>query len=309
MDHKLLNRLKLIGVFCHVVELGSMKEAAKRLKISAPAVSQFINQLESELDITLLYRSTRKISTSVAGEKYYQQGKKMLLAAEATEDIINQDKTILSGELRIALPVGLAAKPIATALYGVLDEHKDLNLTVMASDSNIDLIGERIDIAIDCGQPENTDYIYHFLGHCNKQIYASPVYLNKFGIPMHPKELLLHTWLGLDLGLGLKESRGVLSCVDIVKENSSRFQFTPNLRLKFNDLNSLVNHVQLGFGLAILPSLEVEHLKNSGDLIPVLPDWQFDKHDIYALTRSRKKSFKVKVALNAMKEYFGAVVN
>jgi DNA-binding transcriptional LysR family regulator len=82
MSQQLLNKLKLIGVFCHVVESGSMREAAVKLGISSPAVSQFISQLEADLGVTLLYRSTRRLGVSEAGERYYQWGKKMLQAAE-----------------------------------------------------------------------------------------------------------------------------------------------------------------------------------------------------------------------------------
>ena len=301
MGQVLLNRLKLMGIFCHVVESGSMKEAAKKLGISPPAVSQFINQLESELNTTLLYRSTRKISTSEAGEQYYHQGKKMLQAAEAADDIIQQSKSSLSGNLRIALPVGLAAKPIASALFEMLEKHKDLKLTIIANDNHIDLIQERIDIVVDCGQPTDSNYIYHSLGKCDKHIYASPAYLKKHGTPIYPEDLKAHAWLGL----GRAEAKGVLSHVNISHKRNDRFQYTPDLRITFNDLNSLISHVQLGYGIAVLPTIEITHLIESGELIPLLPDWKFDNHEIFALTRSKKYPYKVKAALSAMKEYFG----
>ena len=300
MAQELLNRLKLIGVFCHVVESGSMRDAARKLGLSPPAISQYINQLEKELDVTLLYRSTRKISMSEAGERYYKQGKKMLAAAELAEDAIHQSKSSISGELRIALPVGLAARPVAEAFYTVFEEHKDLRLSIIASDKNVDFIQERIDILVDCGEPNDSNYILHQLGKSSKIICASPKYLERYGNPVKPDELADHTWLGM----GHQESKGVLEEAELQHPKFGSFVLKPKCRFKFNDLNSLISHVQQGYGLALLPSLEVREQLNQGELIALLPDWKMNKHDIFALTLDKKYPSKVKVALDALRLFF-----
>jgi len=300
MTIEVLNRLKLIGIFCHVVESGSMREAAQKLGISPPAVSQFINQLERELNVTLLYRSTRKIGLSEAGEKYYQQGKKMLGAAEQAEDVINESKRSICGILRIALPVGLAAKPVAQALSPLFEKHPELKLSITASDDHIDLIQERIDIIVDCGEPSDSNMIYHHLGSNGKLLCASPKYLQKAGNPVVPEDLMQHAWLGL----GVAEAKGVLNKVSLTHRTRESLTFSPTLRFTFNDLNSLINHVQEGFGIALLPLLEVKHLIESGELVALLPDWQLDSHNIFALTQDKKHPYKVKAALSALKTYF-----
>lgn len=302
MTTQLLNRLKLIGIYCHVVESGSMREAAKKLGISPPAVSQYINQLETELSVTLLYRSTRRINMSEAGEKYYQQGKKMLNAAEQAEDVINRSKQSISGQLRVAIPVGLAARPLARALKPMLQEHQDLTLSVFASDKSIDLIQERIDLVVDCGEPEDSNYIYHFLGKNRKFVCASPSYLKQEGSPVTPADLESHIWLSL----GETEAKGVLSNVELKHAKSDTYRFTPNPRLTFNNLNALISHVQEGHGIALLPELEIKHLLDSGDLVTLLPDWQIENHNIFALTRDKKSPYKVKAALEALKAHFGS---
>jgi DNA-binding transcriptional LysR family regulator len=82
-----------MAIFSKVIECGTMSAAAKELDMSPPAISQYISQLEKELKVALIYRSTRKISLSEAGSRYYQQCKKMLIAAEATDDVINEYKS------------------------------------------------------------------------------------------------------------------------------------------------------------------------------------------------------------------------
>lgn len=300
MAQKLLNRLKLIGVFCHVVESGSMREAAVKLGISPPAVSQFMTQLENDLGLTLLYRSTRRINLSEAGEKYYEWGKKMLSAAEQAEDMISQSKSTISGELRIALPVGLAARPVAQALAPLFDEHKELRLSIIARDKGIDFIQERVDILVDCGTPTDSNYIYHQLGKNSVALCASPTYLKKAGNPVTPEELSQHSWLGMNQS----ESKGVLNNIKLHHAKYESFTLKPKCRFSFNDMNSLISHVQLGYGLALLPLLEVKELIAEGELVSLLPDWKMDSYDIFALTADKKYSTKVKIALDVLRNFF-----
>jgi len=293
-----INRLKQMAIFCQVIECGSMRAAAERLGMTPSAVSQYISQLESELEVTLIYRSTRKISLSEAGERYYQHGKKMLIAAEDAEDAINEVKHSLEGELRISAPVGLASRPLAQALNGLLESNKGLCLTVLAHDKSIDLVGERIDIAIRVGEPEESSFIYHSLGSLQKSIYASPAYLKKHSNPVMPSDLKEHFWLG-------HLSHGKFSDINITHSNNVTFQYQPKYRMRFNDINALASHVQEGFGMAILPDMEVRHLVEKGALIRVLPEWQTATLPLYALTIDRKQSYKIKAALKELKGFFG----
>ena len=281
-----INRLKQIAIFCQVIECGSMRAASERLGMTPSAVSQYISQLENELKVTLIYRSTRKLSLSEAGERYYQHGKKMLMAAEDAEDAINEVKHSLEGELRISAPVGLASRPLAQALKGLLESNIGLCLTVLAHDKSIDLIGEHIDIAIRVGEPEESSFIFHPLGKTAKHIYASAEYLQKAGNPVTPEDLAKHSWLGL-------LSNSVFSTIDLLHPIKSNYSYEPSYRMRFNDLNSLVSHVQEGLGLAVLPELEIQHLVKVGTLIKVLSDWQLNDLPLYALTIDRKQSYKI----------------
>ncbi|MBL4822155.1 MAG: LysR family transcriptional regulator [Colwellia sp.] len=297
MNHNPLNRLKLIAIFCRVIDSGSMRKAAKTLGITAPAVSQFIGQLEAELAITLIYRTTRKISLSEAGKQYYREGKLILIAAENADNVINELKQSLQGELRISLPVGLATTPIAEALTPLLRDKPELNLSIIASDEYIDPVEERIDISMRVGKPEDSGLIYHHFANPVKHIFASPSYLKTHGIPVIPADLDKHTWLGLRHNSSLNE-------MYFTQPEKIKTAYTPKLRMKFNDLNSMIAHVKQGFGLAVLPKLEIKHLLKSGELVSVLDDWSMEGYHLYALTMDKNLSMKVKVALDMLKEYF-----
>lgn len=297
MNHNPLNRLKLIAIFCRVIDSGSMRKAAKTLGMTAPAVSQFIGQLEEELAITLIYRTTRKISLSEAGKQYYREGKLILIAAENADNVINELKQSLQGELRISLPVGLATTPIAEALTPLLKDKPELNLSIIASDEYIDPVEERIDISMRVGKPEDSGFIYHHFAIMAKHIFASPSYLKSHGVPVNPADLDQHTWLGLRHGTALND-------MYFTQPEKVKRDFTPKLRMKFNDLNSMIAHVKQGFGLAVLPELEIKDLLKSGELVRVLDDWSMEGYHLYALTMDKNLSMKVKVALDMLKEYF-----
>lgn len=274
-----------------------MRAAAQNLRMTPSAISQHINQLENELGIILIYRTTRKISLSEAGERYYQHGKKMLMIAQDAEDAIHEVKHLLEGELRVSAPTGLATWPLAQALKGIMEANAGLRVTILAHDKLIDLVSEHIDIAIRVGEPKESNFIYHPLGQINKSIYASPDYLQQHGIPNITSDLKQHFWLGL-----LTQDK--FSYINITLDNRDTFQYQPNFRMRFNDMNALCSHVQAGYGMALLPDMEVKHLFETGQLIKVLPEWQSKSHQLYALTINRIQTYKVQILIATLREFF-----
>lgn len=295
----LINRLKQMAVFCQVIDSGSMRSAAEVLGMTPSAISQHINLLEKDLKVSLIYRSTRKISLSEAGELYYHHVKRMLMAAEDADDAIHEVKHSLEGELRISAPVGLACKPLSQALKDLLDNNVGLRLTVLAHDKNIDLVAEHIDIAIRVGEPTESNFIFHSFGNISKSIYASPEYLKKYGNPVTPDDLKKHTWLGI-----MRNEKFTDICINHFDKKT--FEYRPDYRMTFNDLNVLVSHVLEGYGVAMIPDFEVKHLIKSGHLTRVLPNWSSTSHSLYALTIDRKQSYKVKTALKELRKFFSS---
>lgn len=292
-----LNRMKRIAIFCQVIDSGSMTAAAKALGITPPAISQYITQLEQELEVTLIFRSTRKISLSEAGEQYYKHGKRMLQSAKQADEAIEEIKHSLTGELKISAPVGLAAKPLASALNSLLSNNPNLKLIIEASDKKIDLVSEKVDIALRAGIASDTNFIYHNLGHIKKLVCVSPHYLKQHSSPQNPDELLQYQWLGLTNSAGF-------SNFTLHHTHQESWAIKPPLKIQANDLNVLISHTVEGLGLAVLPELEVRHLLKSGELVQVLPEWRLDSMPVYALTIDKVTSLKVRTALNAFKTYF-----
>lgn len=292
-----LNRLKQIAIFCQVVDRGSMRGAAEDLAMTPPAVSQHIKQLEQALGVSLMLRSTRKLNLTEAGESYYQHGKRMLAAAGDADDAIHEVKTSLEGELRISAPVGLASRPLAKALRDILKDNPYLQLTVLASDQEINLGNEQIDIALRAGTPKESSFIFYPLGQATKHIFASPDYLKRMGTPVLPSDLPAHQWLGTI-------NKSELSTIELSHPSQSSYRYNPEFILRVDNLNVLTGHVLEGVGMSVLPELEIQHLIDAGELIKVLPDWKMSSIPLYALTMDRQQSYKVKAVLKALQTFF-----
>lgn len=145
-----MDDLKPLAVFAQTVDAGSMSAAARRLGMSPSAVSQTIRALEARGGLTLLHRSTRKLTLTEAGERYYPHCKHVLEAARAAAESLQHARDAPTGELRVSAPVGFASH-IAPALAELLTEAPQLRLRLLVEDAMIDLIDARIDVAIRVG--------------------------------------------------------------------------------------------------------------------------------------------------------------
>ena len=218
----------------------------------------------------------------------------MLEAAQDAEDAVNDIKGSLDGPAQNIGSGRDASRLLAHALKDLITSNDGLKLSVFASDKNIDLVGEQIDIAIRAGDADISDFIYHPLCRVRNNIYASPDYLKNYGNPVIPDDLRRHQWLGHEGS----------SSVVLTHSNGSVHQYHPDHRIDFDDLNVLAGHVLEGMGVAVLPDIEVKPCVLNGSLIRVLPEWSAGYRQLYALTLDRKTSLKTKAALKELKRFF-----
>lgn len=152
----MLDNLRAMAVFAHVVNHGSFSGAGRELGITTSAVSQQIRTLETDLGVTLLNRSTRKLSLTEAGVSFYHFAKVMVKVSQEAKDNISQLRDDLSGTLRIATTSELARQHILPALSDWLNQNNGLSLYLFISNDNIDMIDERVDLSINFAE-QNKD--------------------------------------------------------------------------------------------------------------------------------------------------------
>ncbi len=183
----MLENLRAMAVFAAVVQRGSFSAAARQLNITTSAVSQQIRTLEQDLGVVVLHRSTRKLSLTEAGTVLYQNCLEMVQAAERGRMRINELRNDIAGDLRIATTPELGANHIIPALSNWMMAHPQLNMSFEADNRYIDLIDERIDIALRMSAGlQDSSVIARPLTRVDQVICATPQYVRQHGAPQHP---------------------------------------------------------------------------------------------------------------------------
>ncbi|WP_134634247.1 LysR family transcriptional regulator, partial [Pseudomonas aeruginosa] len=159
-----MDSLKGMAIFATVVDKGSMAAAAQSLGMTPSAVSQQIRKLESRAQVTLLHRTTRRLTLTEAGEAFYRSCAQMLAIAEEAERRLGEWRDAPVGELRLAAPVGFSGTLITQALKPLLENHRQLRLQLFFQDERIDLVAERIDLAIRVGNLSDSSLVARHLG-------------------------------------------------------------------------------------------------------------------------------------------------
>ncbi|WP_296945358.1 LysR family transcriptional regulator [uncultured Massilia sp.] len=301
-----MDELKPLAIFAETVDAGSMSAAARRLGMSASAVSQAIRALERQGGVTLLHRSTRKLALTEAGQRYYPHCRRMLEAARAAADALRQARDAPTGELRVAAPVGFAGH-IAQALAPLLADAPLLRLRLLLDDAMIDLIGARIDVALRVGRLADTNWIARRLCDFDSLLCAAPAYLERHGTPAGPRELDAHQWLALERAGHAGGAQAVTLELELRAEDGRRERATAQARIVSNNQVALQQMCEQGLGIARLARVDAEPALRQGLLVPVLPAWRPASLPVWALTPRRDgEEAKVRAALAHLKRHFGA---
>ena len=187
-----------MAMLVEVVERGSMRRAARALGLTPSAVSQQIRQLERETGVTLLRRSTRRLALTDAGEAFYEGCAAMVAATRTAQERLSALQDSVTGELAISAPVGFAGVHLTSALVPLLAAHPTLTLRLVATDDQLDLVKERIDIAIAIGTtPPASTLVRQHLASWPNVLVAAPAYLRARGTPRVAADLASHDFVTL----------------------------------------------------------------------------------------------------------------
>jgi DNA-binding transcriptional LysR family regulator len=292
-----MDQLKRMAVFAEVVAAGSLSGAARRLNMTPSAVSQHLRQLEGALGLALLHRSTRKLTLTEAGARYIDGCTAMVAAARGAEQALARHRDEPEGELRIAAPIGFGGL-LARAL-APLRSHPRLTLRLLLDDALIDLIDERVDIALRAGSLPDSSLVARKLGSLETQMCAAPAYLAQRGWPGTPQDLTLHDWLG-----GRPFSNGAET---VLLHNQAGEQVTVPVtsRAYASQVTALHALCVEGWGISVVVSEDDRRALADGRLVPVLPLWQLPDLPVYAITPRRgEQPAKVRHALALLTAHF-----
>ncbi|MBV6618176.1 LysR family transcriptional regulator [Acinetobacter baumannii] len=296
----MLDQLRAMGVFACVVEKSSFSGAARELGITTSAVSQQIRSLENEMDVILLHRSTRKLSLTEAGQAFFSSCQEMLAAAERGKIRINELRDDLIGDLRIATTPDLAVQHIIPALSHWMSAHRGLSVHFEVGHRYIDLIEERIDIAVRMSSTavEESDSVIP-MAFVDQILVASPSYLNQTSPILHPNDLNNHELLSIN---AMNDSR---SFNFQHAKTGEKLNIEMASRLQSNNLQVAKALCQQGHGIARILYLDAQKELKNGSLIEILPDWKLPAFTLYAeIAKHDQQQMKIQRCVEALKQYF-----
>lgn len=275
-----MDRFEGLRAYIRIVELGTFTAAARDLRIRQATVSRWIAELEDELGVQLLDRTTRTVRMTRAGARFYDQAKALLGMWEDAASAARREHGEVAGRLRVSAPVVFGRRFLSPNLGEFLSAHPELELEVQFSDRYIDLVEEGVDVALRVGTPVDSDYRARTLITTPRRLVAAPDYIKRSPVIRHPRDLTQHMCLlhsGLDNRVTWRFSRDEeLHRVDV----SGRF--------RANHSETLLELARQGHGVALLASWLVDDAIGRGELEELLPEYRAPAAPIQALFASKR---------------------
>lgn len=270
----MINALRSLAVFAKAIEHGSFRAAARELRLSPSVVSHHISQLEQQLGVSLIYRSTRKISLTRDGERLIGAAEAMVAAAETGINAVLQSASTLSGELRVSAPAVLARSPLAGKIAAFVKAHPNVSVTIDYSDERRDVMADGIDVAIRMGWLRDSALKARKLFDVERVLSASPDYLRGRPTPKSPADIADWDWLELT-PVPLKP---------VFRHQSKKaVSLRPTPRLRVNSATAILELTVQGVGLSILPRFLTEQAAREGTIERLLPEWTLPSVGVYAV--------------------------
>lgn len=277
--------MQRLEIFVSVVETGSFTRAAQILDLTKAVVSSNIKVLEGELGVSLLNRSTRRVSPTVSGERFYHHSLQLLKDMESAIADIRCEHSGLSGSLRITTTPEYGANVIVPALVKFSVNHPQLRIQHAASSKNNDLISNRFDIAIRLGHLVNSNHHARLIDEFNIVPVISPDYLESSSVQsidnlsqLANAKWIAHSRLETPLSWHITTPKG----------ETVLFSVTSPAVIMTDSASSLLAFCLAGAGVALLPTWLVREHIAKGALIHLLPDYYFPKQGVYALYPNTK---------------------
>jgi DNA-binding transcriptional LysR family regulator len=276
----MLDELRGLVVFSELAQSMSFTRAAERLGMTRSAVSKHIARLEKQLGAQLLTRTTRKLALTEAGERVRPLAAQMARSVELSREAAQCQTGGMVGHLRIAAPAELGRSHLTAFMTRFLAQHPALSAELVLGDAYVDLVAERIDVALRMGRFTDSSLLSRRLTNVSAIVCASPAYLVAHGTPRSPAQLREHDWI-----MHLPNSQRHRATFS---KGSRSITVQMQGRLYSNDGGAAVEACVRGFGVLRVPMFEVAEHVHAGRLVQLVPGWSlgnFLLHAVYPPTR------------------------
>lgn len=294
-----VDALRRMAIFAAVVEAQSFSEAGRRLNLAKSAVSKQIAELEQNLGVRLMNRTTRRLNLTEAGERFYQSCSRILEeATQATRAVRDlQDQPL--GTLRLNAPVFFGSEYVMPVVARYMRDFTEVQVEVQLEDGYVDLIDAQVDLTVRIGALEDSSLVARKLAPIDMVLVASPELLEERGVPETPDDLGDLPWVAYTL------SRSPHRVT--LHRNGEPTTLRMSGRLTTNSGSATLRAVEHGLAIAPLPAFYAASSLRAGKLVRLLPEYELQPNlAAYAVyPHTRHVQAKVRVFVDYLVEAFG----
>jgi DNA-binding transcriptional LysR family regulator len=293
-----MDRLSAMQTFVRVVETGSFSAVARETNSTQSGISKQVAALERELGARLLSRTTRALSLTEEGERYFEQVRRLVGEIAEAESVLRRGEQALSGWLRVAASVGYGRLKLLPLVGTFLAAHPGVKIDLKLDDGFVDLVEQGIDIAVRIGELADSSLIARRVGSSKRSLFASRAYIRSLPqgkqMPRKPEDLLQHNcivYTELANHNAWTFTAGPGAAVDVGTRVTIRAQGS----LQTNSSEVVRAAVLSGMGIVNAPTWLFEDQMDNGELQTLLPEWPAAPLPVHLVSPvQRRNSAKVK---------------
>jgi len=274
-----MDTLHAMRVFVRTLELGSLSAAAREFGTTQPTVSKWLAQLERQLRVRLVERSTRGLSPTEQGQRFYADAKRIIEQFDAAAGDVQGMTGQAAGLLRINAPVALGQFRINAMVQRFMADHPAIDVELILNDRFVDLVEEGVDVAFRLGGTLPPDAIGRHLATVPRFLVAAPAYLAGRGVPCVPDDLSAHDMVRFAWTPG--------NTVELFR-GDAQVRVPTASRFRVNNALAIREALVLGSGIGVCPDWLVRDLLDSGALVRVLDGWAARPQALTLLYPSRQ---------------------
>ncbi len=292
-----MDRFVEMQTFCAVVDAGSFVSAADTLGMSKAAASRYVSELERRLGVRLLHRTTRRLSLTEDGERFYARSRELLAGLEEAEAELHSRSGAARGLLRVNAPVTFGIRHLAQLWGAFCELHPQVRLEVTLSDRTVDLVEEGFDMAIRIAALPSSTLVCRQLARTRIVLCASPRYLAAHGTPSAPAELARHAVIAYSYWSGGDEWQ--------FEGPDGRVSVRTKPSMHTNSGDTCRAMALADQGVILQPGFLVADDLAAGTLVELMPAYRSVTLGIYALYPTRKfVPPKVRALVEFLAEHF-----
>lgn len=280
-----------IATFVEVIRRNSLAAAARHLDVPKSTVSRRLSRLEEQLDVKLVYRDARRITATAEGVRFYDSVVDAVDQLDTAVAAIEESSTAPRGTIRVTAPSDLGRMILTRELGDFLGLYPDISVDLVFTNRFVDLVQEQVDLAIRAGRVTEPNLI------------ARKLIASDFRLAAHPEnEIDCDDIAGLSaFPFVLYRRRGHTQVLRLQKdggETPESVELTVSGRVSVDDYSALVELVEAGHGVGLIPDLHLAEAQSAGRLVPIFPDWVVPGPPIHLLYSTRQLPERVRLLID-----------